>query len=147
MSTETSPMMPSILIFGRVSFGAGSASEFNPSVPTHSFAFCFDYGQGFLGSVGCPCEELRVLVRCSIHSWIASSSSVTLRASDALTRDLGEEPLDEPRAGCSREVKLETLTPGEPAFHPLCLVRGVIETGFSARPRRKARASASRSIE
>ena len=49
-------------------------------------------------------------------------------SSDALARDLGEEPLDkiEPRAGCWREVELETLVPGEPLLHLLCLVRGVI---------------------
>jgi hypothetical protein len=49
-------------------------------------------------------------------------------SSDALARDLGEEPLDEihPRAGCWGEVELETLLPGEPALHLLCLVRSVI---------------------
>ena len=49
-------------------------------------------------------------------------------SADALARDLGEEPLDEiePRTGCRREMQLETLVPGEPALHLLCLVRGVI---------------------
>jgi hypothetical protein len=49
-------------------------------------------------------------------------------SSDALARDLGEEPLDEidPRAGCWGEVELETLLPGEPALHLLCLVRSAI---------------------
>src|ERR1700730_10518497 len=72
-----------------------------------------------------------VWLRCSIHSSIAASSSATLcedASADALARDLGEEPLDEiePRTGCRREMQLETLVPGEPALHLLCLVRGVI---------------------
>ena len=37
-------------------------------------------------------------------------------SSDALACDLGEEPI-EPRAGCWREVELETLVSGEPALH------------------------------
>ena len=45
-----------------------------------------------------------------------------------LARDLGEDPLDEidPPAGRWGEVELETLLPGEPALHLLCLVRSVI---------------------
>jgi hypothetical protein len=81
--------------------------------------------------LGCPCEGLGVLVamlnpfvdRVFKFRYIMENAS-----SDALARDLGEEPLDEvePGAGCWREVELETLVPGEPALHLLCLVGGVI---------------------
>jgi hypothetical protein len=80
----------------------------DPSVPTHSFASCVDDGQGFLGSaiggedgfgLGCPCEGLGVLVAMlnpfvdrvfKFRYYIMENAS-----SDALARDLGEEPLDE----------------------------------------------------
>jgi hypothetical protein len=50
-------------------------------------------------------------------------------APDALARDLGEAPLDavEPRAGCGRDVELETLGPGEPALHLSCLLRVIVD--------------------
>jgi hypothetical protein len=110
------------------------------SVPTHSFASCFDDGQGFFGSAmggedgfgfGCPCEGLRVLVAMIdpfMDRGFEFRDIMEDAASDALARDLGEEPLNEiePRAGCWREVQLETLVPGEPPLHILCLVSGVI---------------------
>ncbi len=110
------------------------------SVPTHSFASCFDDGQCFFGpamrgedgfSFGDPCEGLRVLVAMLdpfVDRGFEFRDIVEVASADALARDLGEEPLDEiePRAGCRREVQLETLVPGEPALHLLCLVRGVI---------------------
>ena len=69
--------------------------------------------------------------RCSIHSWIAASSSATLlevASSDALARDLGEESFHEiePGTGCWREVQLETFVPARASALPLCLVRGII---------------------
>ena len=81
--------------------------------------------------LGYPCEGLWVLVAMlnPFVDQVFKFCDITEDASsDALARDLGEEPLDEiePRAGCWREVELETLVSGEPALHLLCLVCGVI---------------------
>ncbi len=67
-------------------------------------------------------------LRCSMDRVFKFRDIMENASSDALACDLGEEPLDEiePRAGCWGEVELETLVPGEPALHFLCLVRGVI---------------------
>src|ERR1019366_7540420 len=80
---------------------------------------------------GCPCEGLRVLIAMIdpfMDRGFEFRDIMEHASSDALARDLGEEPLDEidPRAGCWGEVELETLLPGEPALHLLCLVRSAI---------------------
>jgi hypothetical protein len=63
---------------------------------------------------GYPFEGLRVLVA-MLNPFVDRSFKfrdiMENTSSNALARDLGEEPFDEikPRAGCWREVELETL--------------------------------------